>query len=334
MTDSSTTARVRPAQMRVLVTAAGAGPGTAIVKAIARGAAGMSEVPRFVVGVDMGADAAGLYLGDAGELVPAAKDPAYVDRILEVCRKHGVNMVIPIFDLETPVFARARERFAAEGIHLALNPLGCVEAANDKVRSFEVCAAAGIRQPERWASPAGAPASAFPLLGKPTQGVGSKDMVLLEDASTPIPPGTPVDQLLWQRFVRGPEYSIDTFGHPDHGPFVAVPRHRELVRAGQMVKGATSGDADLATFAAAVVRAFDVRDVSCLQVIREEKSGELFFVELNPRYGTGISLSIAAGVPFPLLEWLSHFDPGAIGPEMLRWKAGLKMIRYWEEVYR
>ena len=131
MTEASKQATARPSEMRVLVTAAGAGPGTAIVKAIARGAAGMKDVPRFVVAVDMGADAAGLYLGDAGELVPGAKDPAYVDRILEVCRQHRVNMVIPIFDLETPVFARVRDRFEAEGIHLALNPLECVDAAND-----------------------------------------------------------------------------------------------------------------------------------------------------------------------------------------------------------
>lgn len=332
---TTTTAKpARPAEMRVAVTAAGAGPGTAIVKAIARGAAGMSEVPRFVVALDMSPDSAGLYLGDAGELVPAAKDPAYVDRVLEACRKHRVNMVIPIFDLETPVFARARERFAAERIHLALNPLACVEDANDKVRSFEVCARAGLRQPERFRTPGEAPADAFPLLGKPHKGIGSKDMVLLSTKDDAIPPGTPVEALLWQRFIRGPEYSIDTFGHPDHGPFVAVPRHRELVRAGQMVKGATAGDADLQDFAASAIRAFDVRDVSCLQVIREEKTGALYFVELNPRYGTGISLSIAAGVPFPLLQWLAHFDPGAITPAMLRWKAGLKMIRYWEELYR
>ena len=52
--------------MRALVTAAGAGPGVAIIKAIKR-----SGVPgAFVVGVDMGEDAAGLYLADAGERVP------------------------------------------------------------------------------------------------------------------------------------------------------------------------------------------------------------------------------------------------------------------------
>lgn len=323
-----------PTEMRALVTAAGAGPGTAIIKAIVRGTGGMDAWKRFVVGVDMSPDSAGLLLADAAELVPAAKDPSYVDRILEVCAKHRVNLVIPIFDLETPVFAKARERFEAAGVHLALNSLACVESANDKVASFDVCATAGIRQPERFATPAEAPVDAFPLLGKPTKGIGSKDMVLLETKASAIPAGTPVEKLLWQRFIRGPEYSIDTFGHPDGPHFVAVPRHRELVRAGQMVKGATVGDADLQAFAAACVRAFDVRDVSCTQVIRDEKSKELYFVEMNPRYGTGISLSIAAGVPFPLLQWLARFSPSSIRPEMLQWKAGMKMIRYWEEAYR
>ena len=312
--------------MRFLVTAAGAGPGVSVIKAI------RSMDDAFVVGVDMSATAAGLYLADTHALIPGAKEAEYVDRILEVCRAHGVGLVVPIFDLETPVLASARARFEAEGIAVAANGLDCVEKANDKVRSYEVCRAAGIRQPERFAAPSDAPADAFPLVGKPAQGMGAQGVVRLCSAAEYLR-SRHGDGLLWQRFVAGPEYSIDTWGDARTDRFVAVPRHRARVRDGQMVQGSTCGDEDLQVFARQACVAFGVTDVSCLQCIRGP-DGELHFVELNPRYGTGVSLSIAAGVDFPRLQWLAAHEPEGIKPEMLRFEPGVEMIRYWEEIYR
>lgn len=316
--------------MRVIVTASGAGPGTAIVKALVR----MSVPCTHVVAVDMTENAAGLYLAHAGELVPGARQPGFVDRILEIATTHRCNLVIPIFDLETPVLSAARARLEAEGVAVAVNSQRAIADANDKVRSFEVCETAGIRQPERFPHPSDAPASAYPLLGKPTSGIGSKGMVHLEKPGDPIPERADPSALLWQRFIRGAEYSIDTWGRPGTDRWVAVPRHRRVVRDGQMVQGETDDDPDLLAFAARACEAFGIDDVSCLQVIRSEADGELYFVEMNPRYGTGISLSIAAGVPFPRLQWLAAHDPSAITPDMLRFRAGLRMIRYWEEIFR
>ena len=211
-----------------------------------------------------------------------------------------------------------------------MNPLETLEISNDKVRSYETCEAAGIGQPERFESPADAPADAFPLIGKPTHGVGARGIVHLASKNDPVPDDEP---RLWQRFITGDEFSIDTWGDPTTDRFVAVPRHRREVRAGQMVQGDTRDEPDLLEFARKSCAAFGIRDVACVQVIRDA-SGQLYFVEMNPRYGTGISLSIAAGIEFPRLQWLAHHEPDAITPEMLRFRAGVEMLRYWEEVYR
>lgn len=310
--------------MRVLVTAAGAGPGVAIIKAIRR-------MGGFVVGVDGREQASGLYLADAHATVPMARDPEYIPTLIALCKEHDLGMIVPILDVETPHVARARETLAAQGIHAAVNPLEALELSNDKVRSYETCAAAGIGQPERFDSPADAPADAFPLIGKPFRGVGARGIVELASKSDAVPDdGEP---RLWQRFISGDEFSIDTWGDPDTDRFVAVPRHRREVRAGQMVQGHTRDDADLLDFARRACAAFGIVDVACVQVIRDA-TGALHFVEMNPRYGTGVSLSIAAGIEFPRLQWLAHRDPDAITPDMLRFRAGVEMLRYWEEVYR
>lgn len=307
--------------MRVLVTAAGAGPGVAIIKAI-------RAMGGFVLGVDMSRESAGMHLASEGALVPRADDPSYADRLLSLCAEHRLGMVIPILDVEAGPVSAASARFADAGVYAAVNGPWCVQHANDKKLSFEVCAEAGVPQPARFDDPRSAPADAFPLIGKPIRGVGSHGIVVAQDVSK-LPADTSAH--LWQRFIEGPEFSIDTFGDPASENFVAVPRHRREVRSGQMVRGETVHDPALQDFARRTCAAFRVTDVSCLQVIRDDQ-GALHFVELNPRYGTGISLSIAAGVPFPYLQWLAYHDPSALEPSMLAFRP-LTMVRYWEEVF-
>ncbi|HSS50011.1 MAG TPA: ATP-grasp domain-containing protein [Thermoanaerobaculia bacterium] len=313
--------------MRVLVTAAGSGPGVAIVKAV-RDSAGFDS---FVLAVDMSSRAAGLYLAHERAIVPGAGDPGYPGRLLELSRQHGIEMIIPIFDTETPVLARERERFENAGIHVAVNPLDCVLRANDKMESFRLCEAAGIPQPGRFPHPGDAAAGSYPIVGKPLQGVGGKGMLRL-DGPGELPTRLDPAAFIWQEWVEGQEFSIDTFGDPDSATFVAVPRLRRIVKAGQMVDGETLADPELIEFARTTCRAFGAQDVCCVQVIRN-RAGRLAFVEINPRYGTGVSLSIHAGIDFPRLQWLSAFAPETITRDMLRFRSGAGVIRYWEEIY-
>ena len=103
--------------MRVLVTAAGAGPGVALIKAIRR-------MGGFVVGVDGREQASGLYLADAHATVPLARDPEYIPTLIALCKEHDLGMVVPILDVETPHVARARETLAAEGSSRRGEPAG------------------------------------------------------------------------------------------------------------------------------------------------------------------------------------------------------------------
>jgi carbamoyl-phosphate synthase large subunit len=313
---------------RVLVTGAGAGPGVAVIKALSRS----NHDGEFVLGVDMSRRAAGLYLADDFELIPAAGSDEFVPRLLELASKHSLNMIIPILDVEAAVVATHRSAFESRGIMVAANSSDCIANCHDKRRAYSICETSGIAQPRRFDSPDQAPKELFPLIGKPAMGVGARGIVLLENPAHSPPKSTHQSEYVWQQFVRGEEYSIDTFGAPSASYFVAVPRLRRVVRSGQMVQGSTMDDPALLAFAAQVCSAFRTTDVCCIQVIRAA-GGELHFVECNPRYGTGISLSIAAGVDFPRLQWLARVAPQEITATMTQFKPGLEMLRYWEEIY-
>jgi carbamoyl-phosphate synthase large subunit len=311
--------------MRFLVTAAGAGPAISVIKAIKR----LPQTEQaHVVAVDMTRDSAGLHLADESVLVPAANSPDFSEVVLEIALAHSIDLVIPILDLEVPVLGAARSSFVDHGITVAIDTPEVTTRALNKRKASELCRASGIRQPEDWAHPQDAPADAYPIIGKPIHGTGSRGSILVSTPGDHAPEGD--GPMIWQRFIEGPEYSIDMWGDPRSELFVAVPRWRRRVRGGQMVFGETVDDADLLQFARSTALAFQTTEVACLQVIREG-DGHLSFIELNPRYGTGVSLSIAAGVPFPFLQWLRAFQPERLAEQSLGYEPGLQMIRYWEE---
>ena len=59
----------------------------------------------------MNENAAGRKLVDAFYTVPAAKDPGFLDRVLEVCEKERVQVVMPLVTRELLTFSRNLEAF-------------------------------------------------------------------------------------------------------------------------------------------------------------------------------------------------------------------------------
>ena len=326
--------------MRFLVPSAGAGSSISVIKAIV-GQGG------FVLAVDMDQASAGLFLANKQALVPRCSDHGYVQRILDLCAWQKIQIVIPINDLELKVFNRAdvRNQFRLAGVHLAMNPHPCVHAGICKKASWAVVNGAGLLQPytfstENLKSPRHFWRSlTFPLIVKPAQGVGGQGQKVancLADVKQPpfqVPTGYPNYDYLWQDYIHGVEYSVDTWGDPFSERFVAVPRLRQEVRFGQITKGQTVDDAEVIHFVRQICQAFKSKDVCCVQVIRCAKSNRLYFIEMNPRYGTGVSLSIAAGANFPLLQWLQVYIPDDIQRDMLAYEPNLRMLRHWQEIY-
>jgi carbamoyl-phosphate synthase large subunit len=316
--------------MRILVTGAGAGPAISIIKALK---AWDRDPERIVVATDMNGDAAGFMLADQCVITPATMAADFVPALLKACSDHHIEMVIPILDADAAALSAAADMFCAAGTAVATHTPQSIRQCSDKLLAYQLCLTSGIRQPESFSGPGDAPDEAFPILAKPRRGVSARGIMVFPNRPAAMPFADTPGDLLWQRFVQGQEFSIDTFSRPSLGDFVAVPRRRDIVKAGQMVRGETCADPQLVAFAAECCEAFGLTDVACIQVIREVRSNELFFIEANPRYGTGVSLSIAAGVFFPRLQHLRNVLRKQIPATFLKFQPGVRMARFWEEIY-
>ena len=135
-----------------------------------------------------------------------------------------------------------------------------------------------------------------------------------------------------QEYISGDEYTVDVMVDFEGNIKTIVPRLRIETRAGEVSKGITKKDHDIIKAVENVVKALP-SPVGCitLQCFKQE-NGEISFIEINPRFGGGIPLSIEAGANFPL--WTIQMCQGETFTEQdFEWKENFTMLRYDEAIF-
>lgn len=102
----------------------------------------------FLIGVDNAVSAVGRGYVDSFHQVPFGDAPGYVDKIVEVVRSEGVNLVLPASDQEAFVLAKERDRIAAAGAVVLASPVQVLDLIRDKWATYRALESAGLRVPE------------------------------------------------------------------------------------------------------------------------------------------------------------------------------------------
>ena len=115
-------------KINVLVTAAGSAIGLGIIKSIKS-----SSLETRIVTTDAQSYAAGLYAGDAAYLVPLAKDPSFVDSIINICKRENIDAVCIGTDYELLALSENQERIKEEsGAKVIVSSPDVIRSSNDK----------------------------------------------------------------------------------------------------------------------------------------------------------------------------------------------------------
>ncbi len=315
-------------KIKVIITSAGSGPGIAVIKALKT----QTEIPLEIIAMDMDILSAGLYLSDHYAVSPSVDDDSFIDFMINYCLDFQIDFIIPILDIETMIFAKNRNKFKnichAE---VLVNDYNVISKSNDKRNSHQHCLENNILVPKVYdTEDVISHHTAFPLILKPVSGVGSTGITLVH-SERQLASLLPLDKgFLLQEFIEGREYTIDSISDLDGRCLAALPRERLVVKAGQSVKGRTVSTPELLDYGHRIAESFKLKGPGCSQC--KVRDGQIYFIEMNSRYGTGVSLSIGAGLNIPLLHLkLSLNMP--IGKGELTFKNGLIMIRFWNEIF-
>jgi carbamoyl-phosphate synthase large subunit len=279
------------------------------------------------IAADVNALAPALYHADQHALVPRIDDETYVPALSELIEAHGVSLVVPLTDLDQLLLAARREELGAT---VLLPDRDVVERVADKYLAHELAVERGIPSPATWL-PEDVPAEArFPLLVKARRGFGSRHIYRAENRAELefFLDYTPVESIV-QACCRGEEFSIDVFCDLDGRCLNAIPRTMIESKGGESIKGMTIKDWDLIEYGRFVAEAIGLKGPANIQCFREEGGHEL--TDINPRFGGGFPLHLAAGSRYPELA-LALANGERLEPTLGDFREGVVMTRFFSHL--
>jgi carbamoyl-phosphate synthase large subunit len=279
-----------------------------------------------VVAVDPNPLAPAQYAAHHRCAVPRIDDPAYVPALAELCERFGVGVVVPLTDLDIEVLAEARS--AGELPALVPDP-EIARATYDKYEAHRLLVERGLPSPPTVLP--GDPIESFPVLVKPRKGSGARSIHRADDARAAeffaqyVPEPTMV-----QRFMDGPEFSIDTLSDLGGRCLNAIPRTMIESRGGESIKGEVIDDPELVSLGREVVEALGVRGPCTVQVFRDREIG-LGITDVNTRFGGAFPAPVYASLPgqtYP--ELIVRMARGeTIEPHVGQFRSGITFSRYY-----
>jgi carbamoyl-phosphate synthase large subunit len=137
--------------------------------------------------------------------------------------------------------------------------------------------------------------------------------------------------IILQKFVSGAEVNMTVLGDGQGGMTGAVPMRKQVITdKGKAWAGVTLEDERMMEFAAHVMRQTRWRGPCELEMIRNEK-GNLYLIEMNPRFPAWIYLACGAGQNHP--EALVHMALGRDIQPLPNYQPGKLFIRYsWDMI--
>jgi carbamoyl-phosphate synthase large subunit len=258
--------------------------------------------------------------------VPRIDDPGYVPALQELCERFSVGALLPLTDLDIEVLAHARS--AGKLPALVPDP-EIARATYDKYEAHQLLEQLGLPSPPTVLP--GEPVDAYPVLVKPRRGSGARSIHRADDArAAEFFCGYIEEPVMVQRFMDGPEFSIDLLSDLDGRCLNAIPRTMIESRGGESIKGTVIADSELVELGRRVVEALHVRGPATVQVFRDREIG-LGITDVNTRFGgafPGPMYAALDGRTYP--ELIARLARGErVDPHVGEFRAGVTFTRYY-----
>lgn len=288
---------------------------------------------------DITSASAAFQQADRGVIVPRCSDPEYSAAIDRAVRTNDIRLLVPLTDLDLALLAERRDELAHQGCLAMISSTEAVGTCRDKFRTARWLGEIGASpiRTESLASFRGDPF--YPCFVKPPGGSSSVGAARIE---SPEQLARHVErfgeELMVQECIDGQEFTVDVYRTRGGSIKAAVPRQRLDVRAGEVQNAVTVRDEELISESRRIAEQLPgLWGAACLQFRRPTDAaggadGPARCFEINPRFGGGVPLSIAAGADLPrylLQEVLGQSVDGAPAD----FTEHVMMLRYDDAVF-
>ncbi len=284
----------------------------------------MVNYPVKIISSDTNPISAGFYLSDAHEVLPEVENQSYTTRLFEIISKHNIGILMPSSGYDIYNFSRNKGNLLDRGAVAVVSDEDTMEKCRDKMETFTFLS-------QKFASPYTTvdpnKIIEFPLIAKPRFGKGSKGVVKIDNDDDLKYVQSKNDNLIFQEYLPGTEYTIDVLSDLEGEPIIAVPRIRLQTKAGISTIGKIVRDDSISETCKSIAKYLKIIGPCCIQM-KETKDGILKVVEVNPRLGGGTIFTALAGANFPSMI-LDMVKGKKVEPPVI---SEITVVRYFEEI--
>lgn len=286
-----------------------------------------------IVVTDIAGASPACYVADDAEIVPPAGQIEYIPTLLDIVRKHNIRLLVPMIDLDLRSLARHRQRFEDIGCTVMIGSEESIMQCRNKACTNDLLHKAGLTGIKTLTLQEFYKAPFYPCFIKPIRGSASiGTSVIRNEKELKAHVATFGELMIVQEYIPGQEFTIDVYRSRDGVVRSVVPRQRLVVRSGEVEKGITVRNERLIKDTTKLAEMLgDIWGVFCCQC-RWEDNQEPRFFEINPRFGGGCPLSIAAGANFPLYL-LQEVLGLPITAKLGEFTDQLMMLRYDQSIF-
>ena len=323
----------------VLVTASGGIVSQGIIKSLKLSNMKKDHPVMYeIITTDIDVQAAGLYRGDTGIIVPSTSSSDYIDSIIKICKEQNIRAIFVGSTEELLPIAFAKEKIEKEADTVVLtNTIDVISTAIDKWKTFEFlkknnlpCAESSLPEnQEEFIEKFG-----FPLVVKPREGHGSLHVYIVNNRDEIIQAIFAIQKAGWhpiiQEYLDGKNMEFTSGVVVDRtgkGVMSSISM-RKTLKQGQTYKAFVDDFHDIRKSAEETALKFGCRGSINIQAKMIENTPKIF--EINPRFSATCPIRAVAGVNEPDIVFRNF----VLGEE-IKINAYQKLVcmRYWNEVY-
>jgi carbamoyl-phosphate synthase large subunit len=281
------------------------------------------------VAVDADPLAPALYHAHERAIVPRVDEPGYLPSLQALVREHEVRLVVPLADLDHLLLAERRTEL--DGALVLLPAPEVVRRTEDKYEAHLFFEQHGIPSPASWLPGELPDELPYPVLVKPRRGFGSRHIYRAEDRDELAfyLRKTPADSFV-QQLCAGEEFSIDVLSDFEGRCLGAIPRTMIESKGGESIKGMSIKDEALIDFGRQVAETLPIwgpANIQCFRVAPDRHE----VTDVNPRFGGGFPLPLAAGGRYPELA-LALARGERPEPRLGDFREGVTMTRFFSDL--
>ena len=259
-----------------------------------RQAANRMNVILKLYGADMAGTAPALAFCDYTRKVCGMRDANYIPQLLRICEADHIDLLIPTIDTDLLVLSQNAAKFDEIGTKVLISKPEKIAICRDKNYTADFFESCDLKAP--WTvNDYQLYHGLYPCFIKPKDGSSSINAFKVENESELKVYAEQIGDYIVQPFIEGAEYTVDIFCDYEGNPLFITPRIRVAVRAGEVLKTEIAMDEKIIEECRKLIAGFQPCGPMTVQLIRQNRTCDDYYIEINPRFGGGAPLSMKAG---------------------------------------